>query len=111
MHGIEGNVSENWDDTERKVRNFLCDWLEWIEADSVQIERAHRLRARRNTDSPPIIVNFKDKSAVLQMSRTKLRNIDPSTRTPYRVSEHARIHNVLSEGGPTVTTFFFFFFS
>ena len=42
LHGIEGNVSENWDGTERKVRNFLCDSLEWIEADSVQIERAHR---------------------------------------------------------------------
>ena len=41
LHGIEGNVCENWDDTERKVRNFLCDSLEWTETDSVQIELAH----------------------------------------------------------------------
>ena len=70
----------------------MCDTLEWQYADSVSIERAHRLRTRRNTNKPPVIVKFstfKDKTNILQTAQAKLmdREQDTESETSYRVSE------------------------
>lgn len=95
FHGIQGSTSEKWDETERKVRNFMSDTLEVPQGETVNIERAHRLRAGRNRDRPPIIIkfsSFKDKSSILHSARSKLRDSDGS----FRVSEDftPRVRNV-----------------
>ncbi|MEW8547768.1 MAG: hypothetical protein AB2693_30030 [Candidatus Thiodiazotropha sp.] len=95
FHGIQGSLSEKWDETEQKVRSFMTDTLELPQADTVNIERAHRLRTRRNRDKPPIIVkfsSFKDKSSILHSARSKLRDSDGS----FRVSEDftPRVRNI-----------------
>ena len=44
FNGIDGYINENWDVSERKVRSFLKDTLNFgDEADTFEINRAHRI--------------------------------------------------------------------
>ena len=77
----QGSVSEKWDETERKVRMFMTDTLELPQGETVDIERAHSLRAQRNSDKPHIIVKssrFSDKSSFIQYARSKRRDSNGS---------------------------------
>ena len=113
FHGIEGRKNEKWDETERKIRGFLCDELEYEYSDTVPIERAHRLKTRRNTDRPPAIVkfaSFKDKTTILQLARSKLRGREPepgaeaSEAPNFRISEDytARVRSIRKSLGAYV---------
>ena len=110
FHGLDGNKFEKWDETEQKVRAFSCDELELPYANTVPIERAHRLKTWRNLSKPPVIVkfsNFKDKSNILQLARAKLRDQrdqDPEYEASFRVSEDytARVRSIRKSLGAYV---------
>ncbi|MEW8542408.1 MAG: hypothetical protein AB2693_02655 [Candidatus Thiodiazotropha sp.] len=55
FHGIPESNKESWDESEKKVRDYISEELE-INGTQIKIERAHRLRSRKNPK--PIIVKF-----------------------------------------------------
>jgi hypothetical protein len=64
--GIEGRISESWEESERKIREFISYTLSLTEKANVETERAHRVGSRRS-DSCPIIAKFskyKDRESV-----------------------------------------------
>jgi len=82
--GIEGRNSESWDDSERKVRDFISNTLGLTDLANVEIERAHRVGSTRS-DSCPIIAKFtkyKDRESVLRAARQNL-----SSKSQYSVRE------------------------
>lgn len=71
FYSIDDDPKETWDQSEHKIRNYLCDQFE-IDVTDFRIKRAHRLPSK---SSPcPIIVNFsyfKDKENVFKVYRAK----------------------------------------
>ena len=75
FQGISGSNQERWEESERKVREFICKQLEIQEGNDIEIERAHKLNNRGAGGSKPIIVKFtryKDAQSVLQKCKEKL---------------------------------------
>ena len=96
-------VSEKWDETKRKVRMFMTDTLELPHGETLDTERARRLRAQRNCDRPTIIVKssrFSDKSSIIQYARSKLRDSNWSlTISEYFMSWLRSVRNILGAYG------------
>lgn len=74
LDGVRENENENWDETERKMKETLAS--HGIDISNFAIERAHRI-GKNNDGRPRTIVakflHFKDKQYVLYNSR-KLKN-------------------------------------
>lgn len=93
--GIKGRISESWEESERKIRDFISNTLSLTELANVEIERAHRVGSRRS-DSCPIIAKFskyKDRECVLRAARQNLNSQSQySMREDYteRVQLHRR---------------------
>ena len=71
FHGISEDPDENWQDSENKIRTYVCDDL-GIDESSISIERAHRLKTK--TFPRPIIAKFtmfKDRDRILNSYREK----------------------------------------
>ncbi len=72
--GVEGRVSESWEETEQKVRHFISNTLGLTDMHDVEIERAHRVGSQR-LDNCPIIAKFsryKDRETILKTARQTL---------------------------------------
>lgn len=92
--GLAEHEKESWSDTEEKVKELIKTKLE-LDADTMVIERAHRV-GKRETDRPRVIVarflNWKDKEQVMKNAK-KLKssgifiNEDYSTETVRRRKE------------------------
>lgn len=72
------HAEESWTETENKVRELLTTKLK-MEADSIQIERAHKRRKfRRDAEKPRGIIvkllRFKDKERIMEKARAHLKN-------------------------------------
>ena len=66
FHGISEDPDENWQDSESKIRTYVCDDL-GIDESSISIERAHHLKTK--TFPRPIIAKFtmfKDSDRILK---------------------------------------------
>ena len=93
--GIKGRISESWEESEQKVREFISDTLGLTDLANVEIERAHRVGSRRS-DSCPIIAKFskyKDRESILRAARQNLNSQSQySVREDYteRVQLHRR---------------------
>ena len=76
IDGIEGSVSEPWDECEDHVRTVLRDDLKISQSNNIGIERAHRLKRSGKRNCPTIIVkltSFKDKQMILKAAKDKLQ--------------------------------------
>lgn len=66
FYGIEDDRNETWEESERKVRQYLSDELQ-IDETNIQIERAHRIASK---STPRAIITkfsyFKDKDQILK---------------------------------------------
>jgi len=82
--GIDGRISESWDECERHVRDFFSNTLGLTDLAIAEIERAHIVGSTRS-DSCPIIAKFtkcKDRESVLRAARQNL-----SSKSQYSVRE------------------------
>ena len=71
----DGTTNEQWSVTENKDRDFIKVNLDSPELESVEIERARRVKSR-NTVKCPIIVKFnkyKDCTSILEKARELLK--------------------------------------
>ena len=93
FYNIQEDKGETWDETERKVRNYVQNEL-GLDCAEINIERAHRLQAKFKPR--PVIVKFsfyKDKERIFQKYRhlmKSLRDQNPegaSDRLSIRISE------------------------
>lgn len=68
FNGLHGKSDENWDVTEEKVRSFIKNDMEMPEYESVEIERAHRLKSRDRNKCTIIVkfTKFKDRQNILR---------------------------------------------
>ena len=69
--GIEGSASENWSQTEAKVKQVLTDNLD-LDAENIVIERAHRVGSRKPGKSRSIVAKFqiyKDREKIFRAKR------------------------------------------
>ena len=89
VHGIEEDENETWENTENKLRSFLYDELEIT--DELYIERAHRVRRRKDVkfnsnNTPRTIVakflDYKEKKEVIRR-RYKLKDTTYSVREDF----------------------------
>ena len=103
FHGINGPSNENWDTSGQKVRSFISETLGLPQADTIDIERAHRLNPANKKTNQPIIVKFnryKDREVVLKKAREIL-----SFESNYGVSEDLtqRVRNARRSLKPFLT--------
>ena len=79
--GLHGHIDEDWAATEQKVRSFLINKLEMQEMESVDIERAHRIKSTDQNKCTVIVKfnRFKDREAVLKKAAEILDSEAPYT--------------------------------
>ncbi|XP_070550685.1 myosin-J heavy chain-like [Ptychodera flava] len=83
FHGIEQSNNESWEESEKKVRDFVSRELDTVVGETIEIERAHRLTKARNNPQP-IVVKFnkyKERERILRESRNLPRE------SPFKVTE------------------------
>ena len=96
IHGIEGTINENWTECESKVRNFIKNDLGLPDMESVEIERAHRVKSKA-PNACTIIVKFskfKDRECILNKAKSVLsRDTGMMVQPDYteRVKKHRRV--------------------
>jgi hypothetical protein len=86
FRGIAEDERETWDQTEEKLRAFMVDKLCFTqgEADSIDIERAHRLPGKgKGRLVITKFLSYKGREKVLRTARDKLRDPDFSVREDY----------------------------
>lgn len=69
--GVDESVSENWAQSEAKVKNVLKDNLD-LNQDEIEIERAHRVGPKREGKTRSIVakfLNYKDREKVFKSKR------------------------------------------
>ena len=77
FNGIDGSINENWDVSERKVRSFLKDTLNFgDEADTFEIDRAHRIKSRDPSKCTIMVrfTRFKDCELILGRANRQLQH-------------------------------------
>ena len=75
FYNIPESVKEDWDETERKVRDYIAEELR-LDESTITIERAHRIGSK--AVPRPIIVKFSfytDKAKVLKTYREKQKEL------------------------------------
>ena len=95
FNGIHGRVDEDWDVTEEKVRSFIKNEIEMPGHESVEIERAHRLKSSDRNKCTIIVkfTKFKDREAILRKASDIFDHESPfSVQADYtqRVKKHRR---------------------
>ena len=96
INGIAGSINENWSDSEAKVREFIKNDLDLPAMETVQIERAHRIKSK-DPKKCTILVKFnsyKDRECILNRSKSVLgKDSDVYVKPDYteRVARHRRI--------------------
>ena len=87
VNGIHGRVDEHWDVTEQMVRSFIKNEMAMPGHESVEVERAHRLK------SSDRFTKFKDREAILRKASDIFDHESPfSVQADYtqRVKKHRR---------------------
>ena len=92
---IHGRVDEDWAVTEEKVRSFIKNEMEMPGHESVEIERAHRLKSSDRNKCTIIVkfTKFKDREAILRKASDIFDHESPfSVQADYtqRVKKHRR---------------------
>lgn len=95
IDGIPGSISENWTDTENKVRDFIKNELGLPDKELVEIERAHRVRSKNPAVCTTVVKfsKYKDRECILNAANTSLaRDSVYTVRPDYtdRIKRHRR---------------------
>lgn len=95
IDGIPGSISENWADSEHKVKSFLKNDLKIEHSDDIEIVKSQRVKSK-NPKLCSILVKFfrkKDRDDVLNAARSNLtRDSQYTVRPDYtdKVKRHRR---------------------
>jgi len=96
INGIAGSINENWSDSEANVREFIKNDLNLPAMETVQIERAHRIKSK-DPKKCTIFVKFnsyKDREYILDRSKCVLgKDSDVYVKPDYteRVARYRRL--------------------
>ena len=99
--------NETWEESEHKVKDLISNTLQ-IDADNIEIERAHRVGTKRPTsDKPRTIVakflNYKHRDMVLN-ERRKLAPRAPIPRPMFVMAPNGPFPAEFNRKCPTTTT-------